>query len=95
MKINNFFVRYSEEENCKQFFKEQREKRGIKYVKESSTCGHPVKPDSNAEKFKYLTGLKNGTVMENSNFRYRIWLRGLYFMSLTKKGFLLWKCNVL
>lgn len=32
-------------------------------------------------------GLKKGTVMENSNLGYRIWLWGLFLMSLTKKGF--------
>jgi hypothetical protein len=32
-------------------------------------------------------GLKQGTVMENSNLGYRVWLWGLYLMSLTKKGF--------
>ena len=32
-------------------------------------------------------GLKQGTVMENSNLGYRVWLWGLFLMSLTKKGF--------
>jgi hypothetical protein len=32
-------------------------------------------------------GLKHGTVMENSNLGYRVWLWGLYLMGLTKKGF--------
>src|ERR1039458_8334318 len=32
-------------------------------------------------------GLKQGTVMENSNLKYRIWLWSLFLMSLTKKGF--------
>ena len=32
-------------------------------------------------------GLKQGTVMENSDICYRKWLWGLNFMSLTKKGF--------
>ena len=31
--------------------------------------------------------LKTGTVMEHSNLGYKVWLWGLYFMSLTKKGF--------
>ena len=36
---------------------------------------------------KHAMGLKKGTVMENSNLRYRIWLWGIFLMSLTKKGF--------
>lgn len=35
---------------------------------------------------KRAIGLKQGAVMENSNFDYRQWLRALYLMSLTKKG---------
>lgn len=89
MKLNEFFVRYADEESCKQFFKEQRELQGIVCRK----CGYgshfwiATQIRWQCKKCKYRTGLKCGTVMENSNLGYRVWLWALYLMSLTKKGF--------
>lgn len=89
MNITGFFTQYCDEQRCKDFFKQKREAAGVYcnqcgsvnlnwIIKESrwrcNDCRHPM-------------GLKHGTVMENSNLSYRIWLWGLYLMSLTKKGF--------
>jgi ribosomal protein L37AE/L43A len=89
MQFNKFFSLYGEEEKCKQFFKEQREMQGIKCKKCSSESHFWIESQSKwqCKKCKYRTGLKCGTVMENSNLGYRVWLWALYLMSATKKGF--------
>lgn len=89
MNIAAFFSHYRDNESCKMFFRTQREKQGI--VCRKCGCEHHYWIASIAKwecsKCKYRTGLKCGTVMENSNLDYRIWLWALYLVSLTKKGF--------
>jgi hypothetical protein len=89
MSIGEFFSQYREEKECRQFFKRKREARGLEcercgslnfyWIEKESRwkckgCGKPI-------------GLRKGTVMENSNLGYRVWLWGLYLMCVTKKGF--------
>ena len=89
MKLANFFNDYSDEQSCKAFFKSSRESFGM-------SCRHCGSVHLNwnekesrwrCKECNFATGLKQGTVMENSNLSYRVWLWALYFMSLTKKGF--------
>jgi ribosomal protein L37AE/L43A len=89
MQLDKFFNLYAEEEKCKQFFKEQRQSQGIKCKKCDSSSHFWIESQSKwqCKKCKYRTGLKCGTVMENSNLGYRVWLWALYLMSATKKGF--------
>jgi ribosomal protein L37AE/L43A len=89
MQLDKFFNLYAEEEKCKQFFKEQRQSQGIKCKKCDSSLHFWIESQSKwqCKKCKYRTGLKCGTVMENSNLGYRVWLWALYLMSATKKGF--------
>jgi hypothetical protein len=89
MNLTTFFVSYSTEESCKEFFKNQREKNGVLCQKCNCTSHLWIAKQNRwqCRKCKYRTGLKYGTVMENSNLSYKIWLWGLYLMSLTKKGF--------
>lgn len=89
MKLNEFFAKYSDEESCKQFFKEQREGHGIVCRKCGCVSHYWIERQSKwqCKGCKYRTGLKYGTVMENSNLGYRVWLWALYLISLTKKGF--------
>ena len=89
MKVDNFFARYSTEAGCKQYFKEQREGAGIVCRKCGSSYHYWIASLNRwqCKKCRHPTTLKTGTVMENSNLGYKVWLWGLYFMSLTKKGF--------
>lgn len=89
MTIVEFFTRYGTEDNCKSFFKQRKEQAGI----ECNDCGSLVHYWIEKESRWKCQGccksmsLKTGTVMEHSNLGYKVWLWGLYFMSLTKKGF--------
>lgn len=89
MDISNFFSQYSSEAACRAFFKSRKEQIGIV----CSICGSLVHywiEKENRWKCQCCgksMSLKTGTVMEHSNLGYKVWLWGLYFMSLTKKGF--------
>lgn len=89
MKIAEFFTKYATEDTCKSFFKHRKEQSGIV----CSNCGSLVHYWI-AKESRWRCGgcgksmsLKTGTVMEHSNLGYKVWLWGIYFMSLTKKGF--------
>lgn len=89
MDIGNFFTEYATEVSCKAFFKHKKEQAGLV----CSNCGSLIHYWIDKESRWKCQGcgksmsLKTGTVMENSNLGYKVWLWGLYFMSLTKKGF--------
>ena len=89
MRIDNFFTAYAEEANCKKFFKEQREAAGIVCRRCGGVTHYWIESLSRwqCKACRHSMTLKCGTVMENSNLGYRVWLWSLYFMSLTKKGF--------
>ncbi len=89
MKIADFFSKYATEDSCRAFFKDRKQRSGIV----CSNCGsinHYWIDRESRWKCKDCgksTSLKTGTVMEHSNLGYKVWLWGLYLMSLTKKGF--------
>lgn len=89
MIISDFFTKYTDEVSCKAYFKEQR---AIEHIN-CKQCGslHVYWQEKESrwrcKECKHAMGLKKGTVMENSNLGYRIWLWGIFLMSLTKKGF--------
>lgn len=89
MNISNFFNQYADEASCKAFFKAKKEQAGIVCQGCASTIHYWIEKE-NRWKCKCCgksCSLKTGTVMENSNLSYRVWLWALYLMSLTKKGF--------
>lgn len=89
MTLSDFFSLYPDEMSCKSFFKGRREKAGLICADCGSLCHYWIENESRW-KCKYCSSsisLKCGTVMENSNLCYKVWLWGLYLMSLTKKGF--------
>jgi len=89
MNIKNFFYQFATESACRLYFKSQRESKGIVCRK----CGgiHHYWIDSlnrwQCKDCRKSISLKCGTVMENSNLPYKTWLWGIYFSTLTKKGF--------
>lgn len=89
MNLPEFFSHHTNEQNCKLFFKQKREINGISCACCGSLNLNWIEKESRwrCKECKHATGLKHGTVMENSNLGYRQWLWGLYLMSLTKKGF--------
>ena len=89
MEMLDFFSKYKDEDSCKQYFKTHREKAGICCHHCSSVDIRWVEKENRwrCKKCKLPTGLKTGTVMENSNLGYKPWLWCIYLMALTKKGF--------
>lgn len=89
MDIDNFFSEFSTESACKLYFKSQRESKGIFCKKCKSTQHYWIESLSRwqCKSCRKSLSLKCGTIMENSNLPYKTWLWGIYFCTLTKKGF--------
>ena len=89
MNIDNFFSELSTESDCKLYFKSQRESKGIVCRKCGSTQHYWIESLSRwqCKGCRKSVSLKYGTIMENSNLPYKTWLWGIYFSTLTKKGF--------
>lgn len=89
MDITDFFTHYATEEQCREFFKKQREKKGLNCSCCGSLCFYWIEKESRwkCKSCGKAISLKKDTVMEHSNLGYKVWLWGLYLMSLTKKGF--------
>ena len=89
MNIDNFFSDYSTESACKLYFRTQRESKGIVCRKCSCTNHYWIESLSRwqCKGCRKSVSLKYGTIMENSNLPYKTWLWGIYFCTLTKKGF--------
>jgi len=89
MEMVEFFTRYADEQSCREFFRQNR----VPEHKSCNRCGSLLISWTEKEdrwrclECKQGMSLKQGTVMENSNLGYRVWLWGLFLMSLTKKGF--------
>ncbi len=89
MEISEFFSCYADEESSKAFFKQKRAVAHTFCNRCGSLLVYWIEQESRwrCKECKHSMGLKQGTVMENSNLGYRVWLWGLFLMSLTKKGF--------
>jgi len=89
MTIAEFFTRYADEPSCKEFFKQKRAPERSSCSRCASTQVYWIEKENRwrCKACKHAMGLKQGTVMENSNLGYRVWLWGLFLISLTKKGF--------
>ncbi len=87
--MTQFFTLYGEEAACKAFFKQKR----FSEMAVCNQCGslhmYWIEKENRwrCKECKAARGLKQGTVMENSNLGYKVWLWGIFLMSLTKKGF--------
>jgi len=89
MNIFNFTTHFSSENACREHFKEERDKIGIKCKK----CGHEehfwIKSRWSYEckKCRSRTSLRSGTVMQGSNLPFLVWYKTMFLMTTTKKGF--------
>jgi ISXO2-like transposase domain len=89
MTISEFFMQYPDETSCKAYFKSSRtiEHSACKRCGSVHIYWQEKENRWRCKECKHAMGLKKGTVMENSNLGYRIWLWSLFLMSVTKKGF--------
>ncbi|MXV37912.1 IS1595 family transposase [Flavobacteriaceae bacterium Ap0902] len=89
MNIFSFSAEFGSEEDCRNHFKAQRDKQGVK----CSRCGHTehywIKSRWSYEckKCHSRTSLRSGTIMQNSNLSFLVWYKTMFLMSCTKKGF--------
>jgi transposase-like protein len=89
MNLFSFTVHFGSEEDCRNHFKEQRDKLGVVCCKCNHT-DHYWKQDKwsyECKNCKYRTSLRKGTVMESSKLSFLIWYKTMFLMSATKKGF--------
>jgi transposase-like protein len=89
MKPDNFFSELSTESACRLYFKSQRESKGIVCRKCGPAYHYWIDDLSKwqCKSCRKSVRLKYGTIMENSNLPCKTWLWGIYFATLTKKGF--------
>lgn len=89
MNTDKFFSKYSTESACKLYFKSLRESNGIVCRKCGGVHHYWIESSSRwqCKACRKSLSLKCGTIMENSNLHYKTWLWGIYFSTLTKKGF--------
>ena len=83
-----FLERFSDEQSCRDHFKQCREKQGIICKKCVSTRHYWLKSKFQwqCSSCRFRTTLRSGTMMENSNLPFRTWYLAMYFMTYTKKG---------
>jgi len=88
MKILEFVSKFSDEQSCKEYFRDIRMKEGVVCKK----CGCKKhywlrsKWQFQCSECNFRTTLKSGTVMENSRLPFRTWFLVMLFMTTTKKG---------
>ena len=89
MNIFNFTTHFSSEDACREHFKEERDKVGVKCKR----CGHTehfwIKSRWSYEckSCRSRTSLRSGTVMQGSNLSFLIWYKTMFLLTATKKGF--------
>lgn len=89
MNLFSFTANFTNEESCRQHFKSERDKQGLK----CKVCGHKqhywiqARWSYECKKCHHRTSLRSGTIMENSNLSFLIWYKTMFLLSATKKGF--------
>ncbi|MEN9523609.1 MAG: hypothetical protein RL065_1986, partial [Bacteroidota bacterium] len=89
MDSSEFFKKYSDEASCKAYFKELKERKGLKCKRCEGTAMNWIESESRwrCRSCNQSMSIKTDTVMENSNLGYKKWMWCMYYMTLTKKGF--------
>jgi transposase-like protein len=89
MNIFSFTAHFSNEEACREHFKEERDKIGVT----CSKCGHTehywIKSRWSYEckSCRSRTSLRSGTIMQGSNLPFLMWYKTIFLLTATKKGF--------
>lgn len=89
MELREFFEKYPNEETCIEEFKNKRLENGFNCKKCSHNQHSFRKTDLKfqCKKCGSRTGLRSGTVMENSNLPFRHWMICIELMTLSKRKF--------
>lgn len=88
MNLFSFTAHFGTETDCRNHFKEQRDKIGV-----VCKCGNKehywIKSiwQYECKKCRSRTSLRSGTIMQNSNLSFLVWYKAMFLMSVTKKGF--------
>ncbi|MBI1267464.1 MAG: hypothetical protein GC193_08550 [Cryomorphaceae bacterium] len=89
MTFNEFTDLFPDEESCKIFIKQQREKQGLQ-CRKCNCKRHYWKSDKEVwecSHCKYRMSLKAGTAMHGSKLKLKTWFTAYYFVLQTKKSF--------
>lgn len=88
MKLIDFFKQFPDEQSCKDYFREQRQKEGITCRNCKGTTHYWMKTieQFQCKDCRTRTTLRSGTVMESSNLSFRVWFIAMHLMTSTKKG---------
>jgi len=88
MNLLNFIKEFPDEKSCREHFRQQREKEGIK----CKQCGNTkhywlrAKWQWQCRQCNFRTTIRSGTIMENAKLPVRKWYLAMAFMSFSKKG---------
>ncbi len=88
MKLLHFLTQFPDEQSCKEHFRKQREKEGIKCKHCGCTKHYWLKSKYQwqCSECSFRTTLRSGTIMEHAKLPFQKWYLAMAFMSLTKKG---------
>lgn len=89
MNIFSFTSHFTDEQSCRDHFKEMRDKEGVVCKKCGGKRHHWLKGKSMYEckSCGFRTTLRSGTIMENSKLPFLLWYRAMFLLTATKKGF--------
>lgn len=88
MNLFSFSAHFGTETDCRNHFKEQRDK--IRVVCKCGSKEHYwIKSiwQYDCKKCRSRIFLRSGTIMQNSNLSFLIWYKTMFLMSVAKKGF--------
>ena len=88
MNTIEFTTRFSNEQNCKEYFASLRREQGV-ICKNCGCTNHywlASKWQFQCSRCNFRTTLKSGTIMENSRLSFQKWFWIFYLMTQTKKG---------
>jgi len=89
MNLFDFTEHYGSEEDCRNHFKGERDKVGVKCKNCGNTEHYWIKSRWSYEckECRGRTSLRSGTIMQSSNLPFMTWYRAMFLISATKKGF--------
>ena len=88
MKLIDFSKQFPDEQSCRDYFREQRQKEGITCKNCKGTTHYWMKTieQFQCKTCRTRTTLRSGTVMESSNLSFSDWFTAMHLMTSTKKG---------
>lgn len=89
MNIFSFTANFGSEDACREHFKIERDKQGVKCHRCAHTEHFWIKSKWSYEckKCRSRTSLRSGTIMQSSKLSFLVWYKTMFLLSTTKKGF--------